>query len=217
MNGTLLVVMLVLCVLVLLQGFLVAGTLRALGLLNWRIEQLETVTPRHVGRDGLQIGRKAPDFTLPMAGGSEGSLHDFAGRKLLLVFTQSACGPCRAIIAELNRVQTKREHQVLIINNGGIDETHKWATEVSAQFPILAQDKFSVSKRYEVYATPFAFVIDERGVVTSKGIVGTRQYLNYVLSGAGNRQKHPNLEPGRDSMVERAAAVPISLKETSHV
>jgi hypothetical protein len=43
---------------VLALAFLLLGTLRALGLLRWRLEQLEATTPSHVGRSGLKPGKK---------------------------------------------------------------------------------------------------------------------------------------------------------------
>src|SRR5262245_55302036 len=121
MNAALIIAVVVLAALVLFFGFLVLGTLRALGVLTWRVEELETVMPSRIGRDGLKLGKKAPDFTLPSAVNGEASLHDFAGRKLLLVFTQSGCGPCRTIIPELNRMQDKGECQVLVVNNGDLE------------------------------------------------------------------------------------------------
>jgi methylamine dehydrogenase accessory protein MauD len=183
----------ILWIIVLFLSFLLFGTLRALGLLSWRLEQLEATTPKRLGRDGLKPGRKAPDFTLPRVtsppspnqrGGSGGefSLHDFAGRRVLLVFTQSGCSPCKAIVPELNRLE-RGDTQVLVINNGDPEATRKWSAEVSARFPVLAQTQFSISKRYEVFATPFAFLIDEKGVVASKGIITNRQHIRYVLSG----------------------------------
>src|SRR6516164_3964268 len=69
----------VLWVMVLFVGVLLLGTLRALGLLSWRLEQLEATTPKRLGRDGLKPGKKAPDFTLANVEGKEVSLHDFAG------------------------------------------------------------------------------------------------------------------------------------------
>ena len=194
MNTALLILILVLGAGVLFLAFLVVGVLRALGLLTWRVEQLETTTPRRIGRDGLKPGGKAPDFTLPGVVNGAVSLRDFAGRKVLLVFTQSACGPCHAIAPELNRVHDQGEHQVVVVNNGNVETTRQWAAEVRARFPVLMQEKFALSKRYEVFATPFAFLIDEQGIITSKGIVGSRQYLGYVLNGAGSHLKQHHVD-----------------------
>jgi methylamine dehydrogenase accessory protein MauD len=217
MNTALLIVCVALCLLVLCLGFLVLGTLRALGLLTWRVEQLETVTPSRIGRDGLKVGKKAPDFALPAASNGPVSLYNFAGRKVLLVFTQSGCGPCGEIIPELNRIQDEGEYQVLVVNNGVLDETRIWAVKVHARFPILAQEKYSVSKRFEVFVTPFAFLIDEQGVIASKGIAGSREYLTYVLTGAGNRKQYDRVSSECDSTVEHDSAVALSSKEVSHV
>jgi methylamine dehydrogenase accessory protein MauD len=184
----------VLSVMVLGFGFLVIGALRALGLLTWRLDQMEAITPRRTGREGLKIGKRASPVTLPSVAQEEVSLSDFAGRKVLLVFTQSGCGPCHEIAPELNRIHDQRECQVLVVNNGDPDETRQWADEIRARFPVLVQENFSLSKRYEVFATPFAFLIDEQGIIASKGIVGSRQYLNYVLTGAGNRAANDHAE-----------------------
>lgn len=217
MNTLLFVSIIVLGAMVLLLGFLVLGALRALGLVNWRLDQLELTRPSRLGRDGLKAGRKAPDFTLPCATGGEVSLHDFAGCKVLLVFTQAGCGPCHDMAPEFNRVQSKGEHQVLVVNNGEPDESREWAAEIQARFPILIQEKFSVAKRYEIFATPFAFLIDEHGVIASSGIVGSAQYLGYVLTGAGNRANKHHDETDRDSASERESLVSQSPKELIHV
>jgi methylamine dehydrogenase accessory protein MauD len=196
MNVFLLVSAILLWLAVGFLGFLLLGTLRSLGLLSWRLEQFEATTPKHLGRDGLKPGKRAPNFTLPCVlstflppspdrrGGSGGevSLHDFAGRKVLLVFTQSGCSPCKTVVPELNRLE-RSDTQVLVVNNGAPEATRKWSAEVDARFPVLAQEKFSISKKYEVFATPFAFLIDEKGIIASKGIINNRQHIRYVLSG----------------------------------
>ena len=179
---------------VLLLGFLLLGALRVLGLLRWRLEQLEAITPTRIGRGGLKPGKKAPDFTLPGVAGGEVSLHDFAGRRVFLVFTQSGCKPCHRIVPELNKLQRGGEVQVLVVNNGEVEATRHWAGEARACFPVLAQQQFSVSKRYEMYATPFAFLIDERGVIASKGIINNSQHIGFVLSGAGVAAKNGQAE-----------------------
>jgi methylamine dehydrogenase accessory protein MauD len=185
---------LALWLMVLFLGFLLLGALRALGLLRWRLEQLEATTPSRTGRGGLKPGKKAPDFTLPCVSSGEVSLHDFAGRRVLLVFTLSGCKPCHRIVPELNKLQRGGKVQVLVVNNGELEATRQWAGEASVCFPVLAQQQFSVSKRYETYATPFAFLIDERGVIVSKGIINNGQHIDFVLTGAGHAAKNGQAE-----------------------
>jgi thiol-disulfide isomerase/thioredoxin len=119
-----------------------------------------------------------------------------AGRRVLLVFTQSGCGPCKRVMPELNRLQAAGDLQVLVVNNGELKETRAWAAEARACFPIAVQDHYSLSRRYEVFATPFAFLIDEKGVITSKGIVNNRQHINYILDGAlARKDGHADRDP----------------------
>jgi peroxiredoxin len=183
---------------VLFLAFLLLGALRALGLVTWRLDQLEMTRPSRIGRDGLKPGRRAPDFTLPSVVDGDISLHDFAGHKVLLVFTQAGCGPCHNIAVELNRLHERGEHQVLVINNGDAESARVWVAETQARFPVLVQEQFSISKRYEAFATPFAFLIDERGIVRSRGVVGSRQNLGYVLAGAGQKKGHDEAESDAD-------------------
>jgi peroxiredoxin len=191
--------------------------LRALALLSWRLEQLEAITPSRLGRDGVKLGKKAPDFALPRATGGEASLHDFAGRKVLLVLTQSGCGPCHDIMPELNRLHDRGEPQVMVVNNGDTETTRRWAAEARARFPVLTQERFSLSKRYQVFATPFAFLIDEEGIITSKGLVGSRQHLTYVLTGAGQRSKQHSVESESDRSEQGQTPGSVSSKEVKHV
>jgi methylamine dehydrogenase accessory protein MauD len=163
----------VLWFLVLFLGFLLLGTLRSLGLLRWRMEQLEATTPSRLGRSGLNVGKKAPDFTLPSVAGGEVALHAFAGRRVLLVFTQSGCGPCEEIMPALNQLG-RSGLQVLVVNRGHVETTREWAAELKAHFPALVEDGLELSRKYEVFATPFAFLIDENGVIASKGIISSK-------------------------------------------
>jgi methylamine dehydrogenase accessory protein MauD len=188
---------------VLSLGFLLLGALRALGLLGWRLEQLQATMPSRTGRGGLKPGKKAPDFTLPCVSGGEVSLHDFAGRRVFLVFTMSGCKPCKRIVPELNKLQRGGKLQVLVVNNGELEATRQWAGEAGLCFPVLAQQQFSVSKRYEMYATPSAFLIDERGVIVSKGIINNGQHIDFVLTGAGHAAKNGQtaMEPAEAGVV----------------
>jgi methylamine dehydrogenase accessory protein MauD len=213
---------LALWVLVLFLGFLLLGALRAVALLRWRLEQLEATTPRRLGRSGLRPGKKAPEFTLPSVSGPEVALQGYFGRKLLLVFMQPGCGPCHQITPELNRLQEGGEVQVLVIQNGDSEAVQKWIKESRPRFPVALQERFNLSKRYEAFATPFAFLIDERGVIAARGIVSTKQYLGFVLTSAGHEEKEADgeVEESEGSQGSAVDAGELSLshsKEVDHV
>jgi methylamine dehydrogenase accessory protein MauD len=200
-------------------GFLLLGTLRGLGVLTWRLDQLEAITPRRVGRDGLSPGKKASDFTLPNNEGQEVSLHDFAGRKVLLAFVQPGCGPCHAIVPELNRLTSRRRDiQILAIHNGSPEDVRRWAAETGARFPVLGQQGLSVSKRYEVFVTPFAFLIDEAGLVRSKGLLGNKHHLGYILAGGEDKTTYRPDKSGKNGAERGAFQETVSSStEVSHV
>ena len=203
---------------VLLLGFLLLGALRAIDLLRWRVEQVEATTPSRMGRSGLRVGKKAPDFTLPSATSADLSLQSYAGRKVLLVFTQAGCGPCQQIVPELNRLHDAGKVEVVAINKGAPEATRKWVAEAHIRFPVAMQEAFTVSKRYEVFATPFAFLIDEQGVIASRAIVNTKQQISFVLDRRnGAKPQHAEADANEVDNSESQDSRSISLaKEVGH-
>jgi methylamine dehydrogenase accessory protein MauD len=201
-------------------GFLLLGTLRALGLLRWRLEQLEATTPTRLGRSGLKPGKKAPDFTLRSLAGPEVSLHDFAGRKVFLVFTQAGCGPCQQIMPELNRL-AGRDLQVLVANRGDAEAARHLVPDGQPPFPVLIQDGLDLSRKYEAFATPFAFLIDDQGTIASKGIITCKQHIGYVLSAADGGGKNTHVEKAQAGTERGESEASVSYsnpsKEVDHV
>lgn len=195
MDGLLMGSYVVLWGIVLAVGFLLLGTLRSLARLSWRLDQFEAVTPSRVGRSGLKSGTRAPDFTLQSVNGAEVSLRDFAGRQVLLILVQPGCGPCNAVVPELNKLCQKDEVQVVAICNGDAGDVRGWAEKVGPRFTVLRQDNWSISRRYEMFATPFAFLIDGEGVVRAKGIINKEEHIKFLLSSAGDAVQGQEAEP----------------------
>jgi methylamine dehydrogenase accessory protein MauD len=217
MTGLLLISSMMQWGLILLLGFLVLGTLRSLGETRWQLSQVQATTPSRIGRDGLKPGVAAPAFILPTVSGGEFSLADSLGRRVLLVFTQSGCGPCSEILPELGRIHRKGEYLVVVVNNGELEESRRWAERAGVEFPVCVQNKHSLSKRFEAFATPFAFVVDEGGLIVSKGLVGTREHLGYVLRGSGRRGGRKELSSRSDGAEKAETAEFSSTREATHV
>jgi peroxiredoxin len=169
----------------LLLGFLLLGALRTVALLTWRLDQLEATTPGRLNRNGLPRGENVREFTLPDLDGNPLRFDGQTGRSVLLVFVQSRCRPCHEIVPELNHFQRRRRDlQVLAVLHADPAEAREWAAETGPEFPVAVQQDWSLSKQYEVFVTPFAFLIDERGVILSKGILTQRQHIRLLFSTA---------------------------------
>jgi methylamine dehydrogenase accessory protein MauD len=206
--------------LVLVLGFLLLGALRAVALLRWQVAQLEATTPSRLGRSGLRPGQRAPDFALPTVDGGQVALEHYAGRQLFLVFMQPHCGSCQRISPELDRLHDSGAVQVLVVQNGDAEGVRRETDEHPTRFPVALQERFTLSKRYQVFATPFAFLIDERGVIAARGIVSTKQYLGFVLSRAGHEDKEGEAESSGESQrlaSDAAGSSHSSSKEVDHV
>jgi methylamine dehydrogenase accessory protein MauD len=185
----LLVSQLLLWAILLLVLFLLLGILHKQAQLSWRVEQLEIVTPSRLGRSGLRQGAVAPDFVCPTTEGREASPFAVPDRRVLLVFMQIGCGPCERIIPALNSLRGK-DLEVVAVNCGAPEAVRKWAESVGAEFPVLIQKDHEISRRYQVFATPFAFLLNEERVVASKGFLTRKRHLDFVLAGDRNAASH---------------------------
>ena len=83
---------------------------------------------------------------------------------------------------DLNRLHSWGYYQVLAVTHGNADEVASWSAEVKASFPVLVQTNWDISRKYEVFATPFAFIIDAQGIILAKGFISNGQQLKLLLA-----------------------------------
>src|SRR5262245_39910029 len=117
-----------------------------------------------LNRKGLKAGEPAPDFRLPRIDGGELSLADLRGRGVLLVFSDPHCGPCAELAPGLEAIHQERvDLRVLVISRGDVEENRAKASELGLTFPIVLQQKWEVSLKYAMFATPSGCLIDAEG------------------------------------------------------
>lgn len=146
-------------------------------------EPLPSVKPlseSRINRDGLPAGSVAPPFRLPALDSVEISLDQYYGRPVLLVFSAPDCGPCRELMPELNGVPAGL--QVLMVSRGSVEENESKALEHGLTFPIVLQQSWEVSRKYGIFATPVAYLINEQGVTVADVAVGTGPILSLAAS-----------------------------------
>lgn len=137
-------------------------------------------------RSGLPRGTHAPDFSLPRIDGGELSLAEYRGRRVLLVFSDPACGPCNALAPALEGIHGRSpDLQVLMISRGDLDANREKAAEHRLTFPVVLQRHWDTSRDYGMFATPIAYLIDEDGVIAADVAVGLEPIISLASTAAG--------------------------------
>ena len=150
-----------------------------------------------IARNGLKAGTSAPLFRLPRLDGGELALEDLRGSRVLLVFSDPHCGPCEALAPLLE--QSHREHpelRVVMISRGEPKENHAKVKQHALTFPVVLQQHWEISRRYAMFATPIAYLIDEAGIITHDVAVG-EEAIRKLLTEAKTPATDADLSPSR--------------------
>ncbi len=122
----------------------------------------------------INVGDQAPDFTLPATGGHDVSLHDFAGRPVVLVFYPGDDTPvCTKQLNSYNDELGQFEAldaQVLGISAQGLDSHEKFSGKHGFKFPLLADTDKKVAGLFGTlgpigFPRRSVFIIDASGTV----------------------------------------------------
>ena len=70
-----------------------------------------------------------------------------------------------------------------MISKGEPQENRAKVKEHDLTFPIVLQQQWEISRRYAMFATPIAYLIDEAGVVVHDVAVGTDAILELLKNG----------------------------------
>lgn len=129
----------------------------------------------------LQIGTKAPDFSLPDQNGKIHSLKDYAGKKVILYFypkdntlgcTKQACG-----FSERMPLFSEKGAVVLGISKDSVASHKKFEENYGLKFTILSDPDKTVIQSYDVWkekklygkvsmgVVRTTYLIDENGII----------------------------------------------------
>jgi peroxiredoxin Q/BCP len=128
---------------------------------------------------GLSPGTEAPLFALPDTNGTVISLQAFRGKRVLLVFSSIACSACREMYPELKEFQSNPGGiSILMVSQASEEENLQLVQNHGFEFPIL-QLMNDIKNDYKIPGTPCAYLIDEKGVITSS-FLGLDQLEEYL-------------------------------------
>lgn len=122
--------------------------------------------------DKVNIGEKAPDFSLQDQHGEKHSLSEHQGNVVVLYFYPKAGTPgCTTQACGIRDDYSEFENEDIIVYGISVDDKEalmEFSNENSLNFPVLADENKSVAKKYGVlnnagFANRITFIIDKSG------------------------------------------------------
>lgn len=161
------------------------------GIFGWLV-LLPSASPAPVA--GVAVGMPAPNFTLPVYGGSKTSatinLHALRGHPVVVNFWSENCTPCLSEVPYLEQVYSQhgQGHFILL----GIDQADpktdiaRFGTAYKLTYPLLFDPRGAVNQSYGVTAIPTTYFIDSQGIVRAAYVTQlTPQTLHKGLASIG--------------------------------
>ena len=124
----------------------------------------------------LEVGTKAPDFTLPDKNGNPVSLSDFAGKRVVLYFypRDNTPGCTRQACAFAQNYQAFRDLgvEVIGVSKDSVASHEKFAAKYELPFILLADPDLTVLQAYDVWKEKKLYGKVSMGVVRSTYVIG---------------------------------------------
>lgn len=152
----------------------------------------------------LEIGTKAPDFTLPDKDGRPVSLSDFLGRKVVLYFypRDNTPGCTREAVAFAAAYEGFKAKNVVVIgiSKDSVASHQRFAAKYGLPFVLLSDPELQAIQAYDVWqekklygkasmgVVRSTYVIDEHGVIEKampkvKPDTNAAEILDYLQNG----------------------------------
>ncbi|RHW42142.1 TlpA family protein disulfide reductase [Neobacillus notoginsengisoli] len=134
--------------------------------------------------DGLKPGVKAPDFELKTLKGDTIKLSSLKGKKVMLNFWATWCGPCKAEMPAMQQLSTEVGDDVVIlaVNIDPQLDVQGFVDENGITFPIPLDVDDKVNALYQIIAIPTTYFIDSNGIIQDvfKGAMPHDAMVQYV-------------------------------------
>lgn len=132
----------------------------------------------------------ATDFAVTLLNGDTVNLSDYQGKKVLLNFWATWCGPCVREMPALQQLSEEYPDElvVLAVNCGDSEQdVQDFAEENGYTFPIGLDEDMTVSTLYGAYSIPLTIIVDEDGYITyaSRGAADADTMYNQYKEALG--------------------------------
>lgn len=129
-------------------------------------------------------GQIAPDFAYTFADGATQRLSDLRGRKVIVNFWATWCGPCEEEMPDLQRLANERSDVVVLGVNKLelVDAIIPFVQERGLTFTMIANPDGDISERYGAKNIPISYFIHSDGTIGFRhlGIMSYEMMLEQI-------------------------------------
>ncbi len=153
---------------------------RQIGVLHERIAPLGAL----MMDSGIEVGDAAPRFELVDIFGRKveigGRRED--GRSTMLLFVSPGCPVCKKLLSVVRWFMKSEGRSLdLVLVGDGDPEEHRAMAQRHGLDNIPFVIAPEIGMRFQVGKLPYAILVDEQGIVRSKGLVNSREHLESLL------------------------------------
>lgn len=132
---------------------------------------------------GPKAGEAAPVFTLPSLTGPEVRLGGSQPHSTLLFFVSPTCPVCKKLLPIVKSASRNEAAwlRVVLASDGEEPEHRAFVSKAGlGGFPYVLSQELGMA--YRIAKLPYAVLIDERGRVSAKGLVNSREQLESLFT-----------------------------------
>lgn len=170
-------IVMLLAAVVLVLVFAVFALARQIGVLHTRLAPAGAL----MTTAGPKIGEASPKLSIPDLEGKPVAIGGAKKLPQLVLFVSPSCPVCKELVPTARSMAKSEKLSLVFASDGGDVQKHSdYVSKMKIEkYPYVVSQELGM--KFEVSKLPYALLIDEDGVLRSKGLVNSREHLESLV------------------------------------
>ena len=129
----------------------------------------------------VQVGDRAPDFSIKADNGRTYTQANFGGKLLVLNFWASWCQPCLQEVPSLEVFNRQFAPEGVVVLGVSVDKNenlyHRFLQQFPVTFQVARDPSWDIAANYGTFQLPETYIIDSSGKVVQK-VIAAQNWMN---------------------------------------